>query len=311
MRQQQQQEEEQQEEQLLERAAQQMPPPPPPPTPALPLPLPLQLANALGNRSFGNFVEDPSNLHKLFLTRRTLQLLSQRPDFQRLVKACFVRVRFAGGHRVAQIQGFGKWRPSTEPMLILRIDNNPRVFALEQLANSYYERAELLEWEYMWQAYNFELPTKRIVDQKYKALTDAKLQSQSPTPTPTPTQLRLPLAVGVHKPAKLKGCQPLYGPVKRQKELPHAAAAAAAGAAVAPGTPPAARGKYLVEPMECYRRYLPKTPPCKYISPSTLFNKELNPNSCRRRRRRTSAEACPGAAQTDDSRLRQKENLAR
>ncbi|EDW66420.2 uncharacterized protein Dvir_GJ15563 [Drosophila virilis] len=222
-----------------------------------------RLANALGNRSFSNFVEDPSNLHKLFLTRRTLQLLSQRPDFQRLVKACFVRVRFAGGHRVAQIQGFGKWRPSTEPTLILRIDNNPRVFALEQLANSYYERAELLEWEYMWQAYNFELPTKRIVDQKYKALTDAKLQSQSPTQS----QLRLPLAVGVHKPAKLKGCQlgdyqPLYVPVKRQKELPHVAAAGAG----APGTPPAqtsaaARGKYLVEPMECYRRYLPKTPP--------------------------------------------------
>lgn len=133
-------------------------------------------------KSLRTFADDPMNLHKLFLSRRTVQLLlKQRTDFQRLVKGCFVRVKFGAGYSVAQIQGLGKWQPSSsmEPALILRIDHNPRVFALQHLANSYYEPRELLEWELMWQSCNFELPSKSLVEQKYKLLTEAKLQLQA------------------------------------------------------------------------------------------------------------------------------------
>lgn len=143
------------------------------------LPLVQPATGTVACKSLRTFVADPMNLYKLFLSRRTLQLLLKlRTDFQRLVKGCFVRVKFGAGHSVAQIQGLGIWRPSSsmEPALILRIDHIPRVFALQHLANSYYEPCELLEWEFMWQSCNFEVPSKSFVEQKYKQLTDAKLQ---------------------------------------------------------------------------------------------------------------------------------------
>lgn len=149
-----------------------------------PPPLVRTAQSTVACKSLRTFADDPMNLHKLFLSRRTLQLLlKQRSDFQRLVKGCFVRVKFGAGHSVAQIQGLGKWRTSSSssmgPALILRIDHNARVFDLQHLSNSYYEPRELLEWQLMWQSCNFELPSKSLVEQKYKLLTNAKLQLQA------------------------------------------------------------------------------------------------------------------------------------
>lgn len=153
---------------------------------SLPPPPAAEVASTVSYKSLRTFVEDPMNLHKLFLSRRTLQLLKQRSDFQRLVKGCFVRVKFGPDYCVAQIQGAANWvgssssssSSSSELTLMLRIDHTPRVFPLQQLANSYYEPGELLQWEYVWQSCNFMLPSKRFVEQKYKLITDAKLQFQ-------------------------------------------------------------------------------------------------------------------------------------
>ncbi|XP_017870090.1 PREDICTED: uncharacterized protein LOC108618541 [Drosophila arizonae] len=195
---------------------------------------PPQLAE---NGGFNSFLDDPSNLRKLFLPRRTLQLLSELPDFQWLVRGCFVRVRLEHGHRVAQIQSVVKWQPSSELTLVLRTDSNPRVYPLSQLANTYYERCELLEWRYIWQSCHFELPTKCIVEQKHQALVNANLRVQQKL---CDVELTLKQEYFI------------------ESELPALAASSNATA-----TPPRTTQqiKYLVEPMECYRRYLPTTPP--------------------------------------------------
>ncbi|XP_060663112.1 uncharacterized protein LOC132796090 [Drosophila nasuta] len=185
------------------------------------------------NKSLDHFIEDPMNLHKLFLPRCTLQKLSYRADFQRLVKMCFVRVKFGIGHRVAQIQGFGKWRPASDPTLILRLDNNPRVFTMDQLANTYFVAAELRDFEYMWRAYNFELPSRRIIEQKYKALTDAKL------------------LIGKSRVANVS-C-----PTAAGQCIIHKLAATAKTCLVHDPASNSLARKYFLEPMDCYKRYLP------------------------------------------------------
>lgn len=200
---------------------------------SLPPPAAAAVGSTVSCKSLRTFVEDPMNLHKLFLSRRTLQLLKQRSDFQRLVKGCFVRVKFGPGHCVAQIQGSAKWRPSSstsELTLILRIDHTPRVFPLQQLANSYYEPRELLEWEYVWQSCNFLLPSKRLVEQKYKLITDAKLQLQVQE-KPLATCIIHKLATSTAQGIQL--CQV------------HAMAAPSGG-------------RYRLEPMDCYQSHLPQ-----------------------------------------------------
>ncbi|XP_030245787.1 uncharacterized protein LOC115565003 [Drosophila navojoa] len=187
------------------------------------------------NCSFSTFLDDPSNLRKLFLPRRTLQLLSELPDFQWLVRGCFVRVRLEHGHRVAQIESVVKSQPSSEPTLVLRTGSNPRIYPLTQLANAYYERSELLEWRYIWQSCHFELPNKWLVEQKHQALVNANLRVQQ----------------------KLRDVKPTH----KQECFIESKLPALAAASTATATPPSTTQhiKYLVEPMECYRRYLPTT----------------------------------------------------
>ncbi|KAM8719938.1 hypothetical protein ACLKA7_006057 [Drosophila subpalustris] len=273
-------------------------------------PQPQQQQQQLGNRRFNSFVEDPMNMHKLFLSRRTLQLLSHRPDFQRLVKSCFVRVKFGEGegegegHRVAQIQGFGKWRPNNDPTLILRLDNNPRVFAMDQLANNYFERAELRDFEYMWQAYNFELPSKRFVDQKHKAITEAKLQSQAQLMGSVRYPPRPPI---LHKCTKTRSYQlqdyrsmpyvysnsvsyrkvasnsnSSSASVSVSLSIPNVASTASSSSSfVKPSVPSTLQTrKYLVEPMDCYKPYLPKQlPSTATVTSSKLMEPPKHPIS--------------------------------
>ncbi|EDV92013.1 GH24279 [Drosophila grimshawi] len=204
-------------------------------------------------RRFSNFVDDPLNLRKLFLSRRTLKMLTQLPNFECLVKACFVRVRFGVGHRVAQIMGFSKWRPSSEPPLILRIDSNPRVFCLDQLSNSYFDAAELLHWKHVWQVNNFELPSRSFVEKKYKTISEAK-QSVLGQPqhansyiTHKLAQERKSLVHGYPTTQQLH--QQLHG---SQRNICNMLPQRIEGATISHATP---TGIYLVKPFERYKPY--------------------------------------------------------